>query len=394
MQTNPVTLPDGHSLRRLPRHATLPRRSPAFFEQFDDRVLYYDCFRTSDGAVGLIGPNPMNLLVLLERARFTAMPEGIPVDVRHYTGEPSRVPTLYTLLSGVPATSTHLEIRIEDLSLSVAIGPDISARLAGRRVMTTMNRDNPLEWVEDWCRWHSVMHGIDAVVLFDNASQTYGPTALREAALRGLRDGVGAPEVIVVEWPFRFGPYDPGVVFRPYWAVMSQQASMLLSLRKYARYAEMLLNCDVDELVGGIDIFDALQHTVEGALRLKGRWILPTASHLSAIPVGHLAYGNTHRNPLKSFCSDKWAIHPTASQSENPELVLKFHRVVGMKSEADPKHPFYHFKAISTGWKDQTRIKRRTLSHMQKSHEPLARDREIFMQRWSSLRSGADLSGA
>ena len=388
MQTNPVILPSDHDLRRLPRRATLPRRGPKFFEQFEDRVLYFDCYRNRAGGVELIGPNPANLRSAIEGARFIALPEGRVLSARHHTGDPALVPTLYTQLEGVPANSTHLRIEIADLALSVEIGADVSAMMAGRRVMTTMNRDNPLNWVEDWCRWHGVMHGVDAVVLFDNASTRYGRAALQDAALRGLQGtGTAAPQVVVVDWPYRFGPYDPGVIIRPYWALMSQQAAMLTALRKFAPDAQMLLNCDVDELVGGEPLAEALDDSRDGLVVLRGNWILPRMVTKDTPPVRHVADGFTHLNPLKSICSSKWALRPAAAA--RPELVLKTHRILGLDAASAPRRPFYHFQSITTGWKDQVRSTPRRFHPFMKIHPPLEHDRAVFLQRWAAAGGGA-----
>ena len=34
----------------------------------------------------------------------------------------------------------------------------------------TLQRNNPLPWILDWCRWHHRLHGASRVILYDNAS--------------------------------------------------------------------------------------------------------------------------------------------------------------------------------------------------------------------------------
>jgi len=47
--------------------------------------------------------------------------------------------------------------------------------------LVTLQKDNPLQWIKDWIRWHNHMHGVGRLILYDNGSREYGYDELAEA---------------------------------------------------------------------------------------------------------------------------------------------------------------------------------------------------------------------
>src|SRR5262249_39706879 len=72
----------------------------------------------------------------------------------------------------------------------------------GRRVIFTMSKNNPIEWILDWARFNRDVHGADAVLIYDNGSTAYDSATL-SAALKTVADIACS---VVVEWPYRYGP--------------------------------------------------------------------------------------------------------------------------------------------------------------------------------------------
>jgi hypothetical protein len=92
--------------------------------------------------------------------------------------------------------------------------------------MFTMNKDNDLEWIEIWAAWHCEVHGVDAIIIFDNGSKRYGIVDIADA-LTGV---AGLKTIGLVSWPFLYGPIDPAALTHPYWPNFLQVASFSVRL--------------------------------------------------------------------------------------------------------------------------------------------------------------------
>src|SRR5690606_28537935 len=153
---------------------------------------------------------------------------------------------------------------------TLPIQPNFSRGLAGRRVLFSINKDNRLDWVADWARWHAVLHGTDTVILFDNGSTQYPMAAIEQtlAAIPQLR------HIAVIPMPHRFGRADGAVLITPHYANFLQISTMSIVLRRFGMAAQGLLNCDIDELAwaGGQSLYDRLRYNPLGVVRMRGRW--------------------------------------------------------------------------------------------------------------------------
>ena len=75
-----AALSAGSPVARQPRWA-LHKRPARFFENFDAKTLFYDCFWHDDGQrVILVGPPWRNLEETFAAAFFTALPSRTPVE--------------------------------------------------------------------------------------------------------------------------------------------------------------------------------------------------------------------------------------------------------------------------------------------------------------------------
>ena len=86
--------------------------------------------------------------------------------------------------------------------VALPLSPNHHDIFRGRRVIFTMSRNNPIEWVLDWVRFNRDVHGADAVLFYDNGSTAYDSATL-SAALKTI---AGIACSVVVEWPYRYGP--------------------------------------------------------------------------------------------------------------------------------------------------------------------------------------------
>lgn len=355
--TSPVFIPETSVVRRLPRHPERQRPSH-FFEAFEDRALFYDCFYSGDTDIILVGPPPLNLEPLLKSAIFRALPTGKRLEPSWFASRS----TMTTVLNGAPPGTNAVEIEVEGITEIIPVQPYCPEIFANRRVMFTMNKDNDLAWMDLWARWHSQLHGVDAIVIFDNGSTRYG---LKEIA-DTLSRVDGLKTIGLVSMPFRYGPVDRAVLSHPYWPNFLQVASFAMMTRRFACQSAGILNCDIDELIGRSgdgDVFAMLDASRDGFVRLKGTWIetaqgAPKDS--SKILPAHLGFEYRRKNPLLVRCANKWALDPRRSWTQDFSTVPMMHRIYGMpraRTLMAPSLPFWHFRGINTNWKED-RVRR------------------------------------
>ncbi len=340
-------------LRREPR-APKRQRPAKFWQQFEDRALFYDCFWSEDGnAIILLSPPPRNLLDHYRTAQVLAQPSGTPVKLSLH---PARS-TMVSVVTDAPQGTESLVFTIGGQRHVIDVQPNHCDALAGRRLLFTMNKDNDPQWIEAWVRWHVTMHGTDAVVIFDNGSTLYEPQVLEERI--GAIEGVKT--VCVVSWPYRYGPHDPGVVFHRYWANFLQVSSYTMLFRRLARRCEAVLNCDIDELIGndgGPGAYERAVDSPDGIVTCKGTWVECVTDPAETDQPNHFAYRYRDKNPLKAICANKWALDPSRAWCDDLDVMPSVHRIYGIsksKGRAAPKLPFWHFKAINTNWKTNRR---------------------------------------
>lgn len=343
-----VALAEGSALRRQPK---LPgRKRPASFHAaFEDKVLFYDVFRHPDGRrVLLVGPPLLNLATHFESARFEALPSRATLT-------PLRHESLSVILweMQAPSGTSAIRLTLAGETHDIPLRASVAEKFAGRRILTNLNRDNDLDWIEEWARYHARRHGADAVVIFDNGSTRYAPgdVAERLASVPGMKD------IAVNSWPQKYGPVDPAVRVNPYWPRFLQIASLSVALRRFAPAATGLMNCDVDELLAPGDgpVFNQLASSRFGLIRFKGRWVPSIAAPDAPLNRTHRHY--PYRDPKRGRVSPgKWCLDPKRDWIAGDLGVHPYmHWIEGRPFAArfyDRRRFFWHFEGLNTGWKD------------------------------------------
>jgi hypothetical protein len=347
-----VALPQDSALVRLPR-AARRRRSVRFGERFESHILFYDAFwYGAAGSVMLVGPPPLNLLPDFERAEFVARPSGASLSPTFFVSRS----VMTVELHGAPANTETVEMRLAGQGFRITVLPDMAPQFAGSRCLSTMNKDNDLDWISLWADWHARLHGANAILMIDNGSTRYSIEELEQtlAAVPGMRT------VTVLSWPYRYGMLDSGVLFHRHWANFVQIAGFAVWLRRFGAEAAGLMNCDIDELVGtenGRSAFDALADSPGGLVNLRGHWVESVADEPAEGRL-HFAYRYRLRNPLQALCADKWLLDPRLAWARDSTIVPMMHRIYGvsrpMRARA-PELSFWHFRGISTNWKQNRR---------------------------------------
>ena len=350
---SPAFLPEGSTLRRLPRGPLRPRPKDFVLSKFETRALVYDAFWHLDGKrILLVGPPPLNLLPQVRRARYLALPSHTALRARYHTS----ASVMLTELSGAPRDATGIEMQLGHERFELPLQPNSAAELAGHRVLFTMSKDNELAWIREWAHYHAAIQGTDAVLLFDNGSSRYEPTEI-EATLRSVR---GIRRAAVISWPYRYGATDLVVLSNPYYGLFLQIAAMSVALRRYAGRAFGLLNCDIDELVAtppGSNVFDLAHQSPHGLVVTRGRFIEAVpATPPDGRVLTHRDYLSRRRDPLTRLSRPrKWALDPTRPWVADLGIHPYMHWIEGCHwfQKTEPPGMFHwHFRGINTNWKE------------------------------------------
>jgi hypothetical protein len=262
----PVMLDPGRGLRREPvRPAAF--RIGDFDREFDALTLFYDAFRAPTGThIVLLGPPLLNLRPLAEEMRAVALPSG--ASCGFHIRELDRHAQVWV---EVPRGTERLALSGPLGTFEVAPRDNLGSRFAGRRVLLTLSKNNRPEWIADWVRYHRDIHGVDAVLFYDNASTRYAPEELAATitAIPGIEDAA------VVAWPFKYGPQ--GLDAKRFWDSDFCQSGVFEHARWcFLAAARSVMNADIDELVvstTGVSAFAAAERSRFGVIRYRGLWV-------------------------------------------------------------------------------------------------------------------------
>ncbi|QDC10204.1 hypothetical protein FHY55_13525 [Oceanicola sp. D3] len=334
---------------RLPKDAPVQRRpllrpaaQPAnFAERYDFSTLAYSAtFLPERGRIVLVCPKLLNLAGLLRGATFRSELGVHPVTaLRRYR----RHDELWVRARACPSRLSVV-LDGEELSISVAV-PDEA--FAGKVVLSTLSRNNPLPWVRDWAAHYVASAGVEHVLFFDNGSTEYGLEDIR-ACLASV-EGLSGATVVGVDVP-----YGPMAAKPPRGIALFLQLGIINTIRhRYFPHARGLIWCDVDEMLVAADGAGTL---VEQAERSRLGYATARCHWRYAVDAaGEVPMHGDHiwRRDPETYSKEKWCItrgSPLARFGWDVHGVAGylFNRVAMSRS-----HRFMHCAQISTGWKGQ-----------------------------------------
>jgi hypothetical protein len=352
-------------LRRQPPRP-LDDRSAGYERLFDFDTLFYDVFRGRDpGQVICLGPPLLNCEPALSTAIFRASEGHGEVRWEYRPPGSQFQPSCRFQLTGAGLdTADRLVLEIAGRTLEVPIRPSGRSLLAGRRVIITLSKDNPLDWIRDWATFNARIHGADAILFYDNGSTAYN----LEELSRVLRSVPGVAQTLVVPWNFPYGPGPgPKNIQDSFYC---QPGALDHARRRFCAGARAVLNTDVDELVlltSGGSLFERAEASGKAGLVFPGYWAERPAGVSGATGTARHAdcrYSERRRATLRRICPRRWLLrtkwivlpercpedvewgvhdlYPRQSGSRRPEGSWKDR----------PRDVFYrHFMQINTGWK-------------------------------------------
>ncbi|MGE0733726.1 MAG: hypothetical protein AB7G15_15460 [Alphaproteobacteria bacterium] len=332
---------------------------------FDHDTLFFDVFHGRKDEIICIGPPLLDLEPAGFSLSFEAPGVSGPIKVRFETPRiPEQLASRVILTARGLGMAQTIDLVVAGRRATISIRGSTSALLAGRRVLVTLSRDNPLQWLDDWLRFHVLAHGTDAVLLYDNGSRAYTLPEIAEALSRAP----GIRQVIVASWPFPYGVGGPPS--RPARDNFCQTGMLDHARRCLCRSAASVLNLDVDELLvsGRGSIYSRIEAGSLAAIHFRGLWVerpgIDTAAAamklrhrdchyiwraqldaISANAIDQLGRTKWVAVPVRCGVDVEWGIHEVYPATDAARLRA------GVWRETDETIHYRHFRQINTGWK-------------------------------------------
>lgn len=355
-RTNHVLLSDFTDARRQPTRP-VEFRDENFARQFDSTTLIYDAVDIGDQRIVLFAPPFFNLTGDLSRTNFFQGSERRQSDIRHFDRHAQ------IRLQASPGVGIRAVGPLGDVALTIS--PNSLDLFRGRRVIFTMSKDNPIEWIVDWVKFNRDVHGADAVLIYDNASTAYDATALSAA----LRSVPGIERSAVVEWPFKYGPQ--GANSRDHWdSDFCQLGAWEHARWRFLQDARSVMNSDIDELVlskSGQSVFEAAEQSLSGFVRYRGRWIvgvnepgesevtdrLPRHRDFSILMPPSYQFSWLRGRRDTNACAAKWTVVPGKCPQRAQWLIHSISSWLPSYLPCSRNFSFSHFREIGSNWKYQ-----------------------------------------
>ena len=355
-RTNSVSLSNFTDKRR---EATRPPafRGENFERDFDSNTLFYDAVQVSKSAIALFAPPFFNLARDVATTNFISGAGTCKARTR-------RLDRHAQLWLDIPEHAGPIQALGELGSFTFTVSPNESEIFRDRRVIFTMSKDNPIEWILDWVRFNRDIHGADAVLIYDNGSSAYDSATL-SAALRSVR---GIRCSVVMEWPFKYGPQ--GANSWDHWdSDFCQLGAWEHARWRFLQNARSAMNSDIDELVlskSGKSVFEAAEQSWTGLVRYRGRWIIGIddgiRDNMHKAPHRHADFSilmppdyQFSRLGMRrdaNACLPKWTVVPTRCPTR---VQWHVHSIFSWWASyfCTRDFSFRHFREIGSNWKYQ-----------------------------------------
>lgn len=342
-----VRFPDAWGMRREPARPPHLRidycGGMKFDDNFDWHNMYYDAVQLNENQIALIGPP------------LYGVKEWMASNAGFADRNGNFLPYQFFDLDRVSYTIVQTKAIDPDLVMLSSKGDPVHIPINhndgyfnGHKVMVTLQKNNPIGWIEQWMDYHYRNHGIDGFLIYDNGSTDYTIGELDHRLSRSYL------KVKVVPWPYPYGPQ--GSDHAPWDSDYGQYVMLEHAKYRYLSNAALVLNNDVDELIVTMGpTLDQMQAQLEEGphycLAYQGRWIEPydvpnkRSAHEVAMETRKFPdYCCTDSNN-KIGIGHKWMLVP----GPNMQYQWLVHRIAGPYGVS--KDLFYgHYLAMNTNW--------------------------------------------
>ena len=271
----PEELPIRRDLRIQVDHSGKPISDHERMTKYDVRTVFYDVFLSKHGPqIVAIGPPLVNLKTHLLPMEILLNGHGVRGRIREFD-------SFWTCIIDVPETlrGSPLEVSFRfqcfEVQITVCLHPFPDLEIM--KALHTVQKDNPIAWIVDWCLWHVRLHSFKCVFIYDNGSKN---TKNLVDTLSRLKDTF---DVILIDWPF---PYYGAT--RIHVNEFAQFGALNHGRLFFGATIDWIFCLDIDEYLSvnnGLDLdcqLRALGRRGVGVIIFKG-WIVPAVEADHAI---------------------------------------------------------------------------------------------------------------
>lgn len=227
-----------------------------------------------------------------------------------------------------------------------------------QKVIVTISKNHPISWLQQWIKYHKLVHNIEGLLLYNNQSTIYTSDEL-EQSLQGY-----GMTVKVIDYDVPFGTMGGGLwewqgrkgTALPWDSDFAQYVMLEHAKWRYLYCAKLAINADTDELLlldnTTLDKFaDYCETSSNSAWLYKGTWIEPVDS-TSGVIANMVDFDNrrfenywhtAHSN--QRGIGVKWMLNP----KKNLNYQWMLHRTTGPHMHTD-EISFAHYLAMNTSW--------------------------------------------
>ncbi len=340
-----IRLPESLNITRKlhPRNANLSEREQKNW-LFDRLTIFYDVFfhHSENKFVG-IGPKLLNLKKYL-------LPMQVWCNKKKLSFQLTETKTICVLEVDAPDNvrdrSAILNFQFSKFSVSLEIDTtrSVNSRVcnpSNKLTISTIQKNNHIEWIEDWIRWHKNLHNVQRLILYDNGSSD------KQRIVRSLKELDVGMNIVLVEWPFEYGRSPDK---------FAQRGAMNHCRMRFAVRNGYCINTDLDEYLvnrSGQSLLEYLDSSFKderiGSIRMRESWIPRQQKRSDCIPeltrVWHQSYRRRNQG-IQPYGKTKYiykfdqvkynSVHVAItnfSKSEKPRLSWKDHLAYAISNE-------------------------------------------------------------
>ena len=314
-------------------------RAADFDARYDFETLWYDAIPDPRG-IRLVCPKLLNLRQALETGLRGQGARPARLRLRRYRRHDEVLVTNHE--------GESLEVVLGDWRATCAVSAIDTTTFAGLNASLQVSRNNRLDWIRDWARWHVAEHGLQAMVLVDNGSTAYAPEDILERL-----STTGLAAAVVLSAPLPFGP--PRSKLHSAKARYLQAGMFNLVRRRFLSRARAVLVADIDELVWSSagSVFDRAAASPLGAVLFHGAWRMPRPD--AGQPARHADH--VHLREGAGPCPTKYCIRPGSLAWRMGLDAHKPGAAVQMPLPSRGDMGYWHCRAITTNWKGHARLR-------------------------------------
>lgn len=346
VDTNCIELPTNCDIVRVPPRAPEDQQRE-YLSRFDFHGVFSDVFLVN-GELVAVGPPYLNLLPFLERASFYYGETELEKLSEPRFRPLNRTSNTTFQLPTHGANSLEIEkfrVVIEGVEITCGVGRNYLSAFKGKNVLLTMNRDNDLINIVDWIDVNVRINEINAVLLYDNRSNSYSS----ETLLNEICAVQGVEVAIVVNWPH---PYGVVAGSKQIWdSDFGQYTVWEDSRRRFLSEANSVTVGDVDEIPmsnSGRPCWQEADALESGVFYYRLRNVLPYRVGVATESATrrHRDFNYSVADQLGSF---KYTYIPAKLRNDQQLLV---HQVTGASYPQVTEGIARHFNGLHRRWRD------------------------------------------